>query len=76
MQTDKTKFLATKLKTPKRFYRDYFGEFDDYRIVTSKDMSFRLKNNGIVPFLQIGEIKPKYLNIMNTTNITKIIKVR
>ena len=53
--------------------KNYFGKFDDYRVVVSKDMNFRLENDETVPFLQIGKIKPKDLN---NTNIIKIIKVR
>lgn len=50
--------------------KDYFGEFEDYRITVSKDMNFRLIRNGIIPFLQIGEIKPK--DSINSNIKTKI----
>ena len=52
--------------------KDFFGKFDDYRIIISKDMNFRLIKNGILPFLQIGNIKPKESNILLKVNTKKI----
>jgi len=45
--------------------KEFFGTFDDYRVIISKDMNFKLYNDDIVPFLQIGELKPKNLKNAN-----------
>jgi transglutaminase-like putative cysteine protease len=47
--------------------RNYFGKFHEYRIVISKDINIKLIKNGYIPFLQIGEIKPKRLNNLTLT---------
>ena len=45
--------------------KDYFGKFHEYRIIISKDINIKLIEDNFIPFLQIGEIKPKDLNNSN-----------
>ncbi len=50
--------------------KEYFGKFDDYRVVISKDVNLKLIRDGIIPFLQIGEIRPKEFFSNIVTKIT------
>jgi len=50
--------------------KNYFGKFEDLRVVVSKDMNFKLYNDGIIPILQIGVLRPQNLNMRLRFNFT------